>query len=51
MDVAIEKIAVISFFLIGISHIVQPRAWAEFFVGLSKKVTAEIGRSSCRERV
>ena len=40
MDVAIEKIAVICFFLTGISHIVQPRAWAEFFMGLARKGTA-----------
>ena len=39
MEVAIEKLAVICFFLIGISHIVQPRAWAEFFIRLREKGT------------
>ena len=39
MEVAIEKLAVICFFLIGISHIVQPRAWAEFFVRVREKGT------------
>jgi hypothetical protein len=34
MEIAVEKLAVICFFLIGISHIVQPRAWAEFFIRL-----------------
>jgi hypothetical protein len=29
MEVAVEKLAVICFFLFGISHIVQPRAWVE----------------------
>ena len=40
MEVAVEKLAVICFFLFGISHIVQPRAWAEFFVRLREKGTA-----------
>ena len=31
MEIAVEKFAVTCFFLIGVSHIVQPRAWAEFF--------------------
>jgi hypothetical protein len=39
MEVAIEKLAVICFFLIGISHIVQPRAWAEFFIQLRERGT------------
>jgi len=39
MEIAIEKLAVICFVLIGISHIVQPRAWAEFFNGLANKGT------------
>jgi hypothetical protein len=40
MEVAVEKLAVICFFLFGISHIVQPRAWAEFFIRLREKGTA-----------
>ena len=39
MDIAVEKFAVICFFLIGFSHIVQPRAWAEFFIRLREKGT------------
>lgn len=37
MERAIEVIAAISFLVIGISHVVQPRAWAEFFVWLRGK--------------
>lgn len=37
METSIEKIAVISFFVIGVSHIVQPRAWAEFFIMLRRQ--------------
>jgi uncharacterized protein YjeT (DUF2065 family) len=40
MEIAVEKFAVICFFLIGVSHIVQPRAWAEFFIRLREKGTA-----------
>jgi uncharacterized protein YjeT (DUF2065 family) len=39
MEIAVEKFAIICFFLIGISHIVQPRAWAEFFIRLREKGT------------
>jgi hypothetical protein len=39
MEIAVEKFAVICFFLIGVSHIVQPRAWAEFFVRLRETGT------------
>jgi uncharacterized protein YjeT (DUF2065 family) len=39
MEIAVEKFAVICFFLIGVSHIVQPRAWAEFFIRLREKGT------------
>lgn len=37
MELSIQKIAVISFFVIGMSHIVQARAWAEFFIMLRRK--------------
>jgi hypothetical protein len=39
MEIAIEKLAVICFFLFGLSHIVQPRSWAEFFIRLREKGT------------
>jgi hypothetical protein len=34
MERAIQTFAVIHFAVIGISHIVQPRVWAEFFIAL-----------------
>ena len=34
MEQAIQLFAVINLAVVGLSHIVQPRAWAEFFVGL-----------------
>ena len=41
MEIAIQKIAIISFFVIGLSHIFQPRVWAQFFIDLRSK--GEIG--------
>jgi len=41
MEEAIEKLAVISFFLIGVSHIFQPRVWVNFFIGIREK--GEVG--------
>ncbi|MFN0113015.1 MAG: hypothetical protein ACKVZH_29495 [Blastocatellia bacterium] len=32
MELAIQKLAVINLLVIGLSHIFQPRAWAEFFI-------------------
>lgn len=37
MDIAIEKLVAISFLLIGLSHILQPRAWVEFFIRFREK--------------
>ncbi len=37
MEVAIQKFAIISFIVIGLSHIFQPRVWAQFFIGLHRK--------------
>jgi hypothetical protein len=37
MEVAIQKLAIISFFVIGLSHIFQPRVWAQFFIELRSK--------------
>jgi hypothetical protein len=39
MDIAIEKLVAISFFVIGVSHILQPRAWVEFFIRFRDKGT------------
>ncbi|HYH81907.1 MAG TPA: hypothetical protein VEX86_19020 [Longimicrobium sp.] len=40
MQRAIEAFAAINFLVIGLSHIVQPRAWAEFFIWLRAKGAA-----------
>ena len=37
MEEAIEKLAIISFFLIGLSHIFQPRVWVRFFIAIREK--------------
>lgn len=34
METAMQVLAVIQFIVIGMSHILQPRAWAEFFIWL-----------------
>ena len=37
MERAIEVLAVVQFVVIGLSHMVQPRVWAEFFIWLRAK--------------
>lgn len=37
MESAILKLAIISFFVIGMSHIVRPRVWARFFMDMHSK--------------
>lgn len=37
MEIAVQRLAVICFFVIGLSHIAQPRAWAQFFIDLRSK--------------
>jgi uncharacterized protein YjeT (DUF2065 family) len=37
METAIERLAAVSFFVIGLSHIMQPRAWAQFFIDIREK--------------
>ena len=39
MEVAVTKLAIICFFITGISHIVQPRVWAQFFIDMRSKGT------------
>lgn len=39
MDIAIERLVAISFFVLGLSHIFQPRAWVEFFIRFRDKGT------------
>jgi hypothetical protein len=41
MEVAVTKLAIVSFLIIGLSHIVQPRVWARFFMDLHSK--GEVG--------
>ena len=41
MEVAVTKLAIICFLIIGVSHIVQPRVWARFFMDLHGK--GEVG--------
>lgn len=37
MESAILKLAIVTFFVIGLSHIVQPRAWVQFFIDIREK--------------
>ena len=37
MEIAIQKLIIICYLVIGLSHIFQHRAWAEFFVRLREK--------------
>ena len=41
MELAVTKLAIICFLVTGISHIVQPRVWARFFMDLHDK--GEVG--------
>jgi len=41
LETSIEKLVAISFLVIGLSHIFQPRAWVRFFIGLRDK--GEVG--------
>ena len=37
MEAAIERLAIISFLVIGLSHVIQHRVWAQFFIDLREK--------------
>src|ERR1044071_9908146 len=37
MELAVTRLAIICFFIIGVSHIVQPRVWVRFFMDLHSK--------------
>ncbi|HMF54978.1 MAG TPA: hypothetical protein VK619_01345 [Pyrinomonadaceae bacterium] len=41
MELAVTKLAIICFFITGVSHIVQPRVWAQFFIDMHGK--GEVG--------
>ena len=34
MEIGIERLASLSFIIIGLSHIMAPRAWTAFFIGM-----------------
>jgi hypothetical protein len=40
MEIAVQKLAAICFFIVGLSHVFQSRAWAEFFTLLRAKGTS-----------
>jgi hypothetical protein len=37
MEVAVTRLAIICFFIVGVSHIVQRRVWVRFFMDLHSK--------------
>lgn len=37
MEIAVTRLAIICFFIIGVSHIVQSRVWVRFFMDLHRK--------------
>jgi hypothetical protein len=41
MELAVMRLAIICFFVIGVSHIVRPRAWTQFFIDMHGK--GEVG--------
>jgi hypothetical protein len=41
MELAVTMLAMICFLVTGVSHIVQPRVWAQFFIELHRK--GEVG--------
>lgn len=41
MEIAVTRLAIVCFFIVGVSHIVQPRVWAQFFMDLHSK--GEVG--------
>jgi len=41
MEAAVTRLAIITFFIIGVSHIVQSRVWVRFFMNLHTK--GEVG--------
>jgi len=41
MEAAVTRLAIITFFIIGVSHIVQSRVWVRFFMNLHSK--GEVG--------
>src|SRR5262245_8911575 len=40
MELAIQKLAIVVFFAIGVSHTFQPRVWIQFFIDIREKGAA-----------
>ena len=41
MELAVTKLAIVCFFVTGVSHIIRPRVWARFFMDMHGK--GEVG--------
>ncbi|MDP9099912.1 MAG: hypothetical protein M3N48_13130 [Verrucomicrobiota bacterium] len=41
MEIAVQKLSAIFFLVVGLSHILQPRVWVQFFILLREK--GEVG--------
>ncbi len=37
MEQGVQKLAAICFILVGLSHIIRPRVWSQFFIHMSNK--------------
>ena len=37
MEVMVTKLAIICFFITGVSHIARPRVWAQFFIDMHRE--------------
>ncbi|HEX7999561.1 MAG TPA: hypothetical protein VF528_14335 [Pyrinomonadaceae bacterium] len=37
MELAVTKLAIVCFFITGLSHIIQPQVWAQFFIDMHGK--------------
>ncbi len=42
METAVQVLAIIQFLVIGLSHILQPRVWVQFFLNLREKGDAGV---------
>ena len=47
MELAVTKLAIICFFITGVSHIVQPRVWAQFFIDMHSKGKSAVSKMRC----
>ena len=42
METAVQVLAIIHFTIVGLSHLIQPRPWAEFFIRLRQQGTTGV---------